>query len=65
MNGVQCGVCQSVWLSPAAHRLVQESGGCLRCDGPLRELSAEETQRALQREREAGEPAPPEPRDIE
>lgn len=56
MTGVQCGVCQSIWLSPAAHRLVAESGGCLRCDGPLRELTGEELERALQREREGGSP---------
>ncbi len=51
MRGVQCGVCRSVWLSPAARRLIDMSGGCLRCDGPLRLLSEDETIRALEAER--------------
>lgn len=47
MRGVQCGVCRSVWMSPAAHRLVDMSGGCLRCDGALHLLTEEETATAL------------------
>ncbi|MDT7785770.1 MAG: hypothetical protein QOF58_4189 [Pseudonocardiales bacterium] len=54
MKGVQCSVCKSVWLSPAARQLVEMSGGCLRCDGPLQLLDDEETAIALQQQHAQG-----------
>lgn len=62
MKGVQCGVCESVWLSPVAQELVVMSGGCLRCDGPLRELTEEETAIALQKQQAKNWGAPVRPR---
>ena len=61
MKGVQCTVCGSVWLSPAAQRLQEGSGGCLRCDGPLRQLTAEGTAAALETQDQRGkhQSAPP------
>jgi uncharacterized protein with PIN domain len=56
MRGVQCGVCAAVWLSPAATRLVEKEGGCLRCDGPLRQLTEEETAAALKEQAERERP---------
>ena len=61
MKGVQCAVCGSVWLSPVAAQLQEGSGGCLRCDGPLRQLTDEETAAALDAQDQRGkhQSAPP------
>jgi uncharacterized protein with PIN domain len=52
MRGVQCELCGAVWLSQASAQLIEKNGGCLQCDGPLRELSEEETAAALEEQRD-------------
>ena len=42
-------------MSPVARLLQDESGGCLRCDGPLRMLTEEETAVALREQDQRSE----------
>ncbi len=42
MSAVRCTDCGAVWLTSAAHVLMEGAGGCLRCDGELQPMTDRE-----------------------
>ena len=54
MSALLCDDCGAVWVSDAARELMDDSHGCLRCDGTLHEISDAEADEHMTRGQDPG-----------